>query len=311
MKLKAGSITELASLLANRVAGTEQITSFDLSGLKRELEHKPEDMTATASSAMKLSEFQQQLASRGQWLPADPPNPENLTLGALLAENLSGPRRFGYGTIRDYVIGMQVMLPDGRLVHSGGKVVKNVAGYDLMKLFIGSRESLGVILEATFKVLPLPETEQFVQAKCGNLEEVDKLIEALLNSALTPVVLDLHNLSSSNHHLFVVLGFAGTNDDVAWQLQRATELGFVEPSSLDYQRTFFTQPASFNRISVLPSKTVEVIRALNNSPFVARAGNGIIYHSAPPHRTYQDRPVKLEQRLKNAFDPKHILPDLL
>ena len=309
-RLKPASIAELASLLAADRTRMEKVTSFDLTALNRLEEHKAEDMTATVGAGMNLADLQKQLALNGQWLPVDPPQPEDLSIGALLATNVSGPRRFGYGTIRDYVIGLQVVLADGRIIHSGGKVVKNVAGYDLMKLFIGSRGSLGIIVEVTFKVLPLPETEQFVEAKCSSLEDAEKLIDALLNSNLAPIVLDLHNLSPTKRHLSMVVGFAGTPDDVAWQLGKAAELGFTDPSSLDYGNFFFTQGPSFQRISVLPSKTVEVIRTLNNAPFVARAGNGIIYHSGPIIPNYQERPIKLEERLKNEFDPKHIFPDL-
>src|SRR5205085_8398231 len=133
--------------------------------------------------------------------PLDPPNSQTLSIERLLATNACGPRRFGYGTVRDYVIGMAVLLADGRMIHSGGKVVKNVAGYDLMKLFVGSRGSLGVIVEVTFKVLPIPETEQFVAANCGSVENAEKLIDCVLNSDLAPIVLDLHNAASANGRL--------------------------------------------------------------------------------------------------------------
>src|SRR5882672_2443682 len=213
MKLKPASIAELASFLAGNRTRMEKVTSFDLTALDRLVEHKAEDMTATVGAGMNLANFQRQLALDGQWLPVDPPKTESLSIGALLATNVSGPRRFGYGTIRDYVIGLQVVLADGRIIHSGGKVVKNVAGYDLMKLFIGSRGSLGIITEVTFKVPPVPETEQFVEAKCASLEDAEKLIDALLNSDLAPIVLDLHNMSSTSRRLSLVVGFAGTPED--------------------------------------------------------------------------------------------------
>jgi len=162
MNLAPTNVADLTVLLAKAQASGEKVRSIDLGALGRLLEHKSEDMTATVEAGITLADLQQQLAARGQWLPIDPPKPEELNIGTILETNASGPRRLGYGTIRDYVIGMTVALADGRLIHSGGKVVKNVAGYDLMKLFIGSRGSLGVIVEATFKVLPLPEREQFV-----------------------------------------------------------------------------------------------------------------------------------------------------
>src|SRR5262249_42814250 len=152
MELKATTVAELSKLLASANARGEKIASFDLSALNRLLEHKAEDMTATVEAGSTLTALQRELAKRGQWLPVDPPNAERLSIGALLSTNANGPRRFGFGTARDYLIGMTAVLADGRVIHAGGKVVKNVAGYDLMKLFIGSRGSLGVIVEATFKV---------------------------------------------------------------------------------------------------------------------------------------------------------------
>src|ERR1043166_1920874 len=193
MTLKPESVSELAKLLAGAHASGEKVLSFDLRALSRLLEHKAEDMTATVDAGMTLAELQRELGKRGQWLPVDPPNAERLSIGALLATNASGPRRFGFGTARDYLIGMTAVLADGRVIHAGGKVVNNVAGYDLMKLFIGRRGSLGVIVEATFKILPRPEIERFVDANCDSARHADKILEAVLDSELTPVVLDLHN----------------------------------------------------------------------------------------------------------------------
>src|SRR5437588_690380 len=116
-------------MLSAAYARGEATSSWDLSALNRLLEHKSEDMTASVEAGVIFGDLQDQLRKRGQWVPIDPSHPEKLTVGALLATNASGPHRFGYGTIRDYVIGLSVVLPDGRLIHSGGKVVKNVAGY--------------------------------------------------------------------------------------------------------------------------------------------------------------------------------------
>ncbi len=170
MNLRPLSAEELARSLRDASQSATRIERVDLSALSRILEHTPEDMTVTVEAGATLAALQRALAALGQWLPIDPPHPERLTVAALLDTNASGPRRAGFGTIRDYVIGLRVALADGRLVRSGGKVVKNVAGYDLMKLFIGARGTLGVIVEVTFKLLPLPEAEAFVQAHFGTLE---------------------------------------------------------------------------------------------------------------------------------------------
>ncbi len=125
----------------------------------RILDYHPEDMTVTAEAELLLSDLQSRLKENGQWLPIDPPFPERTTIGELISQNLSGPRRYAFGTIREHLLGLTVQLADGRVVKSGGKVVKNVAGYDLHKLFVGSRGTLGTIVQATFKVRPSPEKE--------------------------------------------------------------------------------------------------------------------------------------------------------
>jgi glycolate dehydrogenase FAD-binding subunit len=301
---------ELSQLLADANARGQKVSSIQLSALNRLLEHKVEDMTATAETGLTLAGLQEQLGRRGQWLPVDPPHPDRLSLCELLAANSSGPRRFGYGLVRDYVIGMEIVLADGRLIHSGGKVVKNVAGYDLMKLFIGSRGSLGVVVQVTLKVMPRPEKEAFVQAPCTSLEAADQLIESVLNSDLTPSVLDLHNLTPGEQNLRLVIGFSGTVQAVQWQVAEAAKLGFTEPGSLDYNETFFADGAPVGKLSVLPSRTCETIRRLGQTRFVARAGNGIIYHLGTTVSDEPKRASKLEQRLKDEFDPKHIFPEL-
>ena len=151
------NIAELAKILAGANSRKEKIESVNLAALNRVLEHTPEDMTVTVETGITLAELQRQAGKCRQWLAIDPPHPEKATIAAIINANTSGPRRFGCGTIRDYLLGVTVVLADGTIIHSGGKVVKNVAGYDLMKLFIGGQGTVGVVVEATFKLRPLPE----------------------------------------------------------------------------------------------------------------------------------------------------------
>ena len=118
------------------------------------IQHEPADMVATAQAGMQLADFQSALATRGQWLPLD--GPPNATLGGLAATDRSGACAHGYGTLRDMVLGMKVINGDGVLRKCGGKVVKNVTGYAMEKLYIGSLGTLGLITEITFKLRPLP-----------------------------------------------------------------------------------------------------------------------------------------------------------
>ena len=277
-------------------------------GFQPAVAHVPEDMTATVSADVTLADLQAALAKSRQWLPLDPPNPGR-TLREILNRNESGPRRFGYGTIRDYVIGLKVRLADGRMVKSGGQVVKNVAGYDLQKLFIGSGGTLATPVEVTFKLRPLPETERCVEQRFATVDAAGAAIEAVIESALMPVVFDFYRETGTD--LSLVLGFDGTKEDVDWQLARAAEMGFGESAAYDYDRTFRAQVKPVNKVSVLPSKLIETLRPLGDAPFVARAGNGINYHRVNGLDTgSQPTPIsrQLHRRVKEAFDPGHLLP---
>jgi len=285
--------------LQKELPTSEGVTGFDLSAINQLIEHVPEDMTATVQAGMTLGDFQAELTKQNQWLPMDPPCPDVLSIGALLGGNASGPRRFGFGTVRDWLIGMTVVLPDGPLVRNGGKVVKNVAGFDLCKLFVGSRGTLGVIVEATFKLLPVPEKEIFRQRKCASLDEADELMAKIWESETQPHVLDLHCIGGQP--VTLVVGFAGDTADVDAQVQVAARLGIETEANLDYDGSIRSQPLA--TVSVPPAKVIERLRCLDN--FVAHAGNGIIYHPGEqtPHES-----TALEQRIKDAFDPKGILP---
>lgn len=306
MILQPHSSDELAAQLAAASAAGKKITRVDLKDVSRLLEHAPEDMTATAEAGMTLGAFQEILRRAGQWLPIDAAHPGTLTIGDFLAHDLSGPRRLGYGTIRDYLIGIKIALPEGRTIKAGGKVVKNVAGYDLCKLFIGARHSLGIIVEATFKLRPLPEAESFVQMEVGSLDELAQLRNTLLSSAAEPIILDAHNLSG---RYTVVLAFAGIREDVGVQAKLAETLGFatVEPAS--YFQDFWNKTAPpVRKTSVLPSRTTETIGAIKPSLFLAHLGNGIIYSRGGTPPAEEPMPTKLMERVKNTYDPKGILP---
>lgn len=142
-----------------------------LSRLTDVVEYEPADLTVTVQAGKTLADFQGHLAQNDQWLPLDPPSPGESTVGGILATNASGPSRHAYGTARDLVLGMRIVQADGRIIKAGGRVVKNVAGYDLSRLFIGSLGTLGVIVEATFKLAPLPNVEQTVAVAVPSADE--------------------------------------------------------------------------------------------------------------------------------------------
>ena len=321
MILQPTSKEHLTELLRAATCHREQIRAVNLALLNHVLAHTPEDMTARVETGITLAELQRRLAATGQWLPIDPPGPATLTVADLLARNLSGPRRFGFGTIRDHLIGLQVVLPDGRLASSGGNVVKNVAGYDLMKLFIGAGCSLGVPVEATFKLMPRPAAEAIVQSAPGPLDQAEALTQSVLDSPLAPTILDWASLetpaspaSATAEACVVILGFAGTAEEVQWQQAEAAKLGFLHSATLDYQARFFAEPAPAGHVSVLPSRLAATVRELSPAAFVARAGNGVLHHrgAAPSGAVPPVSPAlqALARRIKETFDPLGLLPGL-
>jgi FAD/FMN-containing dehydrogenase len=283
------------------------LSPTELKSQTRILALTPEDMTVTVQTGLMLGALQTELAKHGQWLPIDPPNADTTSIHDLLAWDLSGPRRFGYGTIREHLIGMKVALADGRVIKSGGQVVKNVAGYDLAKLFIGARGSLGTIVEATFKLRPKPAIERIV-GKIFALSDVTNALHDILGSELTPVVVDLHRLADPAS-ITLVIGLAGTREEVDWQLACAAQLGFTADATLHYETVFWQDTDPVSRISVLPTRGPEMIGQLGDEPFVARAGNGVIYHRGESRGPKSVLPVELMRRVKAAYDPKNLLPE--
>jgi glycolate oxidase FAD binding subunit len=162
-------------------------------GLKAPVEHVAGDLVATAPAGASLDAVNDVLRRERQWLPLDPPGSDLATIGGIVATNDSGPRRHRYGTPRDLIIGIEIALADGRIAHAGGRVVKNVAGYDLSKLLCGSLGSLAVITSATFKLAPLPQSSSTLAASVGDARSLGALALAIAGSPLTPTTIELQS----------------------------------------------------------------------------------------------------------------------
>ena len=158
--------------------------------LDRVGEHAWADMTVIAEAGCRVANLQQALAEHGQHLALDPLWPERATIGGILSTNDSGTLRLRYGSLRDLIIGITVALPDGTLARSGGRVVKNVAGYDLAKLFTGALGTLGVIVQAIFRLHPLPRETRSLTFS-GTPAALEQLLLAILAARLTPIGLQL------------------------------------------------------------------------------------------------------------------------
>lgn len=180
------------------------------------LEHAYGDMTATAEAGITLATLQEKLKTHGQMLALDAPFPEHATLGGLIATNTSGPLRVRYGTLRDLVIGIGVVLPDGTRAQSGGKVVKNVAGYDLMKLFTGALGTLGMITTVTVRLHPLPATTGTIVVDMPDETAASQFMIDLNHSTLTPTGVQL----VAEHGKYAIyVRFGGPAASVATQCQ--------------------------------------------------------------------------------------------
>jgi glycolate oxidase FAD binding subunit len=166
-------------------------TRYDLSVSLRKLNrvrhYEPADLTITAEAGMKLGDLQNSLGREGLWLPLDPRGGAAATIGGILATNSAGPLRLRFGSARDMVLGVKVATTEGKVIKSGGRVVKNVAGYDLSKLFVGSQGTLGLIVEASFKLFPRPASRATWVLEPGTLGRARDLRARILNSPLEPL----------------------------------------------------------------------------------------------------------------------------
>jgi glycolate oxidase FAD binding subunit len=171
-------------------SGEPAATVVETTDLDPPIEHNAGDMTAAVGAGMRLSRLQAELSPAGQWLAVDPPSVgAGATVGGIIASGDCGPRRLRYGPVRDIVIGMTVVLSDGAVARSGGRVIKNVAGYDVAKLFCGSFGTLGLIAEVVLRLHPLPDASSTVRVACDP-RAATRLTLALLASPTAPVAID-------------------------------------------------------------------------------------------------------------------------
>jgi glycolate oxidase FAD binding subunit len=190
--------------------------------LNRIVEHAWGDMTATVEAGCTLQQLQQTLAEHGQRLALDPLWPEKATIGGILATNDTGPLRIRFGSLRDLIIGITLVLADGTLAKSGGKVVKNVAGYDLPKLATGSLGTLGVITQAIFRLHPVPRETRSLTFSAPDNTAMNALVLAILDSALVPTGLQVCAADTSLPE--IDLRFEGTAAGCEAQVQQAVRL---------------------------------------------------------------------------------------
>jgi glycolate oxidase FAD binding subunit len=233
--------------------------------MNRVIEHAWGDMTTTVEPSCTVADLQRTLAEHGQRLAVEPLFGGHATIGGIVAANDNGPSRVRFGSLRDLIIGVTLALADGTLARSGGKVVKNVAGYDLPKLATGSLGTLGIITQAIFRLHPLPQTERTLTFQFETIAAANQAALALLDSVLTFTGLQLRSSGPSLCTLDV--RFEGIENAVEDQARRAGRMvGNLLPAEAGQWQSstalWDESPGSICRFSVLPSEI---------APFLDRA----------------------------------------
>ena len=300
--------------------------------LDRVLEHSQADMVVSVEAGITLETLESELGKAGQFLPLDPFNSPGHTIGGLLATGWTGPLRQRFGSARDFLIGIRVALPDGHLVSAGGRVVKNVSGYDMMKLHFGAMGSLGIIVAASFKVFPKPLHDVTVESRHGSIEDAWMAATRALALPLAPAALEMF---SDGH---VLARFLGSPDAVN---RMVADLDWRKADASIWAEHSRRGPRTWARITVPPNELKGILASLPaNAQWWASPGAGIGHWSfdgtadevrsartaaeaahgslvlmdAPQDVVLElgawgtpPRTIQLMGRLKQAFDPTGIL----
>jgi glycolate oxidase FAD binding subunit len=264
-------------------------------GLDRILEHDPGDLTCTVEAGVRLSELRAVLAAAGQRLSLDPPG--DPTIGALLARNVSGPLRHRFGAPRDLVLGATLVLADGTIASAGGKVVKNVAGFDLARLVCGSEGRLALIVRASFRLHPLPAAARTLLVETADAADV---VAALLASQLQPSALDVL------HPGRVLVLFEGSARAVSAQLERAIALvGGAEADASVWDESRERQDSAKGRVRFAPGDLPHVLVELDDA--VVRPAAGVAYTGELSDAPSADTVERLIAALRTQLDPRGVL----
>jgi glycolate oxidase FAD binding subunit len=272
------------------IRGTPVSLGISMSRLARIVAHEPHDMTVVAEAGITVGALNDAMAPAGQRLPVDPINPGITTLGSLVAAAHTGPLRLSEGTSRDLLIGVRFIGHGGKLVHAGGRVVKNVAGYDLMKLMGGSFGTLGILTEVTFKVRPVPP--EYCLALIPYARAADAFAAArILNDALPLSNLDILSPAlatrfNSGNQFLLLAGFSGSPLEIGYQAERIRDLigarGEIlddDPALKGYEllRDFDARSAPLAaQIAVPPAFLGRVLETCRDEiEFRAHAGSGV------------------------------------
>lgn len=294
---------------------------LSLSRLYNLIDYDNENLTITVQSGASLSDVNKILYSKKQFIPLDPPSYTLITIGGAISTNISGPLRFFSGTPRDIILGLKVARADGEIIKTGGKTVKNVSGYDLSKIFIGSLGTLGVIIEATLRVFPIPEESKTLIAFFSHLDDVRVAVKSIIKSELTPASIEMINsyccqiinpfiMNPMNTGQFaLIMRIDGIVEAVERQILQTKEICISNKSSISlelekdtnrkfweaYRDLFDLISHQYPGVPILKAglpisniyefihSAIGIANSYNfDSPIISRAGNGIVYISLIP-----------------------------
>jgi len=292
-----------------------------LARLTRVVDYPARDMTITVEAGLTMQSLADVLSVEQQRLPIDAPNADRATLGGVVATATSGPRRFGQGTIRDYVIGISAVDGRGVAFKAGGRVVKNVAGYDFCKLLTGSHGTLAIITQLTLKMRPVAAATALVACEVTGFDQAEALLAALTQSKTSPTAIELVAGPAWDEDRFVqatksgcaqlVIGFEGTAIEVDWMIAEIANewraLGVTESSVLReaaatraWQRLieFPAEDAALVvKAGVLPSRVTQFVAAAQqispNCSIAAHAGSGVVYVRLPSFASHEGPAVMI------------------
>ena len=326
----------------NRMAGPVAPADVTIStgGLKAVLEYEPRDLTISVQAGASFAELSALLARNNQMIPLDPPFFAQASVGGVIAANSSGPRRRLYGTARDLVIGMEFATLEGKLVKSGGMVVKNVAGLDMGKLMIGSFGTLAAITTVNFKLTPIPEESAAFVLPYMTLDDAMDHRDQILKSVLQPASLDLLNPKAADimgmNGWCLIVQVCGNARVIARYRKELFNPVSVPEESLTELREFTPKflevlpEGTVVRISSTLSQLKTVMKHLD-VPLISRAGSGVTYayfpspeeailpgkgviefapESKKPGLDLWPEPGSdfgMMKKVKNMFDPKNLL----
>ncbi|HEY6392872.1 MAG TPA: FAD-binding oxidoreductase [Bryobacteraceae bacterium] len=306
MTLVPGSPEELAAQLAEANSSAQSIVlggNFTKTGmggpiassgvtistakLNRVLQYEPRDLTISVEAGITYRELSRVLAEHRQMIPLDPHFSENATVGGIVAGNVSGPRRRLYGTARDMVIGMTFATLEGKLIRTGGMVVKNVAGLDMGKLMIGSFGTLAAIATVNFRVHPVPPATRTFVSEFTSIAGVIAARDAVLKSELQPSSIDILKLAGSYRFMIQVGGSAAVLHRYSRELTGANVLENADEQDLwhkirEFTPRFLSENAN-GAVLRMSCALSEVGRVLDWMPStaLARAGSGVCYGYFP------------------------------